>query len=112
MKKSLIGRCIRRWRVALKPWCDSKVNPYWQKRDLGKFCRETGRLTAAVMVHDMAQRNAQVDYGVVGWSPEFAAWYDGQRAQYEKEARDYLNEEAGLSEIDEYVEAEIDAWSC
>ncbi|MFZ1875032.1 MAG: hypothetical protein WAU54_19990 [Chania sp.] len=110
MKKTLIGRCIRRWRVALKPWCDSKVNPYWHKRDLGKFCRETGRLTATLMVHQMAERNAQVHYGITGWSPEFATWYDGRRDKYEQEAREYLNDEASTVDIDGMVEARIDAW--
>ena len=34
MSKSLNARCIRRWEVEFKPLCDSKVNPYWRKRDL------------------------------------------------------------------------------
>lgn len=34
MSKSLNARCIRRWEVEFKGLCDSKVSPWWRKRDL------------------------------------------------------------------------------
>ncbi len=30
MSKSLNARCIRRWEVEFKGWCDSKVSPWWR----------------------------------------------------------------------------------
>ncbi|WP_312773155.1 hypothetical protein [Atlantibacter hermannii] len=34
MSKSLNARCIRRWELQMRNVCDSKVNPWWRKRDL------------------------------------------------------------------------------
>ncbi|HHQ6598099.1 TPA: hypothetical protein ACSTLU_004405 [Serratia fonticola] len=113
MSKSLIGRCIRRWKVKFKPVCDSKVSPIWRKRDLRGYIRQSALTTADNMVQDMAQRNAKIDYGIDGWSPEFSAWYcePERRAEYEKEARDFLNEEADNGEIDDLIQAEVDEWN-
>lgn len=113
MSKSLNARCIRRWEVEFKPFCDSKVNPYWRKRDLRGYIREAALTTAYSMVESMAERNAKVDYDGTtdGWSPEFSAWYDERREQYLKEARDYLDEEATNDEIDEEIQNELEAWN-
>jgi hypothetical protein len=70
MSKSLNARCIRRWEVEFKPLCDSKVNPYWRKRDLRGFIREAALTTAYSMVESIAERNAKVDYdgSLQGWT--------------------------------------------
>lgn len=62
MSKSLNARCIRRWEVEFKPFCDSKRNPYWRKRDLRGYIREAALTTAYSMVESMAERNAKVDF--------------------------------------------------
>lgn len=111
MSKTLIGRCIQRWKVRFKPICDSKVSPWWRKRDLKGYIRCAAIATADYMVSEMAERNAKVDYGIDGWSPEFASWFDDHRVKYEKEARDFLNVEAENDEIDDYIENEVDCWS-
>ncbi|HBX2460949.1 TPA: hypothetical protein MHT58_06345 [Klebsiella pneumoniae] len=113
MSKSLNARCIRRWEVEFKGRCDSKVNPYWRKRDLRGYIREAALTTAYSMVESMAERNAKVDFDGVahGWSPEFAAWYDERRDRYLKEARDFLNEEATTEEIDEEIQSELECWN-
>ena len=113
MSKSLNARCIRRWQVEFKDRCDSKFSTVWRKRDLRGYIRESGLVTAFCMVEQMAENNAKVDYNgsAVGWSPEFAAWYDERRDQYLKEARDFLNEEATTEEIDEEIQNELEAWN-
>lgn len=111
MSKSLNARCIRRWEVEFKPFCDSKVNPYWRKRDLRGYIREAALTTAYCMVERMAEDNARADFGIKGWSPDFSAWYDWRREHYLKEARDYLNEEATNDEIDDEIENELEAWN-
>ena len=113
MSKSLNARCIRRWEVQMRDVCDSKVNPWWRKRDLRGYIRECGLITAYCMVERMAEDNAKVDYqgDTFGWSPEFSAWYDERRDHYLKEARDYLNEEATTDEIDEEIQNELENWN-
>lgn len=116
MSKSLNARCIRRWEVEFKPFCDSKVNSYWRKRDLRGYIREAALTTADSMVENMAYNNAMHDFFADAgdrhdWSPEFSAWYDGRREHYLKEARDYLNEEATIDEIDEEIQNELEAWN-
>ena len=113
MSKSLNARCIRRWEVEFKPLCDSKVNPYWRKRDLRGYIREAALTTAYNMVESMAENNAKFDYEgtTIGWSPEFSAWYNERREHYLKEARQYLNEDATNEEIDEEIENELEAWN-
>lgn len=111
MSKTLTGRCIRRWKVRFKPICDSKLSPYWRKRDLKGYIRRAAITTADCMVSEMAESNAKVDYGINGWSPEFSSWFDELRGQYEKEARDFLNEEVESDDIDGCIESEIDCWS-
>ena len=110
MSKSLKARCIRRWTVEFKARCDSKFSPYWRKSHLRGYIRECGLTTADCMVERMAESNARVDFGITGWTPEFSAWYGERREQYRKEALDHLNEEASNDEIDEEIEAELDAW--
>lgn len=113
MSKSLNARCIRRWQVTFKPICDSKLNPYWCKRDLRGYLRRCALITADCMVSQMASRNAKVDFDgeANGWSPEFSAWYKERREQYQKEARDVLNEEATTVEIDEEIQSELECWN-
>jgi hypothetical protein len=113
MSKSLNARCIRRWEVEFKGVCDSKVNPWWRKRDLRGYIREAALTTADCRVQSMAERNAQIDfYGTDnGWSPAFSAWYYERREQYLKEAREYLNEDATKDEIDEEIQNELEAWN-
>ncbi|EKQ8000882.1 hypothetical protein ACHCAK_20705 [Raoultella ornithinolytica] len=113
MSKSLNARCIRRWEVEFKGRCDSKVNPYWRKRDLRGYIREAALTSAYSMVESMAERNAKVDYdgSPNGWSPEFSVWYYERQEQYLKEARDFLNEEATNDEIDEEIQNELEAWN-
>lgn len=50
MSKSLNARCIRRWEVEFKGLCDSKVSPWWNKRDLRGYIRECALTTAECMV--------------------------------------------------------------
>jgi hypothetical protein len=113
MSKSLNARCIRRWEVEFKGRCDSKYSPYWRKRDLRGYIRESALITAGCMVERMAEDNARVAFcgHHHGWSPEFSAWYDERREQYLKEALDYLNEEATNDEIDEEIQNELEAWN-
>lgn len=112
MSKSLNARCIRRWEVRTKNWCDSKWSLYWRKGHK-KFFRETALVTADCMVDRMAENNALVDFqgNDRGWSPEFSAWYDERKPQYLKEARDFLDLEATTDEIDEEIENELEAWN-
>lgn len=111
MSKTLYARCIRRWEVRTKSWCDSKWSEVWHKRNQRRFFRETAIITADCMVESMAEDNARVDFGITGWSPEFSSWYDERRDQYRKEAFDFLNEEATTDEIDEQIEDELEAWN-
>lgn len=111
MSKSLKARCIRRWEIRIKSWCDSKQSAYWRKHHMKSFFRGTALITADSMVDRMAEDNARVDFGIADWSPEFSAWYDERRAQYKKEAWDHLNEEATNDEIDEEIENELEAWN-
>lgn len=113
MSKSLNARCIRRWEVEFKGRCDSKYSPYWRKRDLRGYIRECGLITAHCMVERMAEDNARVDFqgDARGWSPEFSAWYDERRPQYEHEARLFLNEDVSNDEIDDEIENELEAWN-
>ncbi|QIM43342.1 hypothetical protein [Leclercia adecarboxylata] len=113
MSKSLKARCIRRWEVRFKKFCDSKRSPWWRKYHLRGFIRETALTTADCMVERMAEDNARVDFqgNVRGWSPEFAAWYSERREQYRKEALNYLNEDATNDEIDEEIQNELEAWN-
>lgn len=113
MKKSLYGRCIRRWKVEMRNVCDSKISPHWRKRDLRGFIRETAIITADSMIERLAESNAQFDFTGrgSGWSPEFAFWYRNNREKYLKEARDHLNEEATSDEIAEEIRNELEAWN-
>lgn len=113
MSKSLNARCIRRWEVEFKPLCDSKVNPYWRKRDLRGYIREAALTTAYCMVERMAENNAKFDYDGAPncWSYEFSLWYRLRRGKYLKEARNFLNEEATNDEIDEEIQNELEAWN-
>ncbi|MEN3753761.1 hypothetical protein ABC733_17355 [Mangrovibacter sp. SLW1] len=113
MSKTLYARCIRRWEVRTKSWCDSKWSKVWRKRDIRGYIRETAIVTADCMVDRMAEDNARVDFcgHTHGWSPEFSAWFNERREQYLKEARDYLNQEATTEEIDEEIENELEAWN-
>ena len=107
MAKSLIGRCIRRWEVKFKPVCDSKISPHWRKHHLRGYIRECGITTAHCMLEAMAHANAKVDYGITGWSHEFATWYDVRREKYQREALEFLNTEATNDEI----ESELECWN-
>ncbi|CRL63099.1 MULTISPECIES: hypothetical protein [Proteus] len=111
--KSLHGRCIQRWKQRFKSVCDSKVSPYYRKRDLKGFCRESGVITADMMIQNMAENNAIVDFngGWQGWSPEFSEFFDKNREKYITEARLFLNEEATNDEIDDLIEEEISNWN-
>jgi len=113
MSKSLKGRCIRRWKVEFKSVCDSKISPWWRKRDLRGYIRECALTTADCMVESMAEDNARVDFqgSEFGWSPEFSAWYDERRERYRKEALDFLDAEATSDEIDEEIQNELEAWN-
>lgn len=113
MSKSLNARCIRRWEVEFKGRCDSKVSPWWRKHHLRGYIRECGLITADCMVERMAEDNAFVDYQCNrgGWSPDFSAWYDERREAYQKEALNYLNEDATNDEIDEKIQDELEAWN-
>lgn len=113
MSNSLHARCIRRWKQRFKPVCDSKFSPYWRKYHLRGFIRETAIITADCMVERMAEDNAKFDYDgtTIGWSPEFAAWYDERREQYRREALVFLNEEATNGEVDEEIDNELEAWN-
>jgi len=62
MSKTLNGRCIRRWTVYFKQQCDSKVSPWWRKRDLRGYIRDAALTTADCMVERMAEDNARVDF--------------------------------------------------
>ncbi|NJQ19603.1 hypothetical protein HCO69_08145 [Pantoea sp. LS15] len=110
MSKSLYARCIRRWEVEFKPHCDSKKNPHWRKYHLRSYIRTAALVTADSMVEEMAEENARFDFGIKGWSPEFSAWYQERRGKYLKEARDHLNEEATIAEIDDEIQSELEAW--
>lgn len=111
--KSLHGRCIQRWKQRFKSVCDSKVSPYFRKRDLKGFCRESGVITADMMILNMAEGNAHVDFDGKrhGWSPEFSKFFDENREKYITEARLFLNEEATNDEIDDLIEEEISNWN-
>ncbi|EOU9609509.1 hypothetical protein ACOJD9_002770 [Cronobacter dublinensis] len=117
MSKSLEARCIRRWKVQVRGWCDSKVSPYWRRHHLRSFFRSVALTTADCMVESLAYNNAMHDFfsevgDQHGWSPEFSAWYnERRREQYRKEAQDYLNEEATNDEIDEEILNELEAWN-
>lgn len=113
MKKSLNARCIRRWEVEFKNRCDSKFSTVWRKRHLRGYIREAALTTACCMVEHMAEDNAKFDYdgSVIGWSPEFAVWYDERREKYLNDARSFLNEEATTAEIDEEIQNELEAWN-
>ncbi|WP_318378363.1 hypothetical protein [Enterobacter sp.] len=113
MSKSLKSRCIRRWKVQMRPVCDSKVSPHWRKYHLRGFLRSVALTTADCMVEKMAEDNAKFDYqgNERGWSPEFSAWYMERREQYRKEALDFLNVEATSDEIDEEIANELEAWN-
>ena len=110
--KTLHGRCIKLWRKKLKPFCDSKISPYWRKRDLKAFCRECGVITANSMVEGMAEGNARVDFqgSGHGWSPEAGKYFDENREKYIKEAFIYLSEEATDDEINDLIDEEISEW--
>lgn len=62
MSKSLNARCIRRWEVEFKGLCDSKVSPWWNKRDLRGYIRECALTTAECMVESLAYNNAMHDF--------------------------------------------------
>lgn len=62
MSKSLNARCIRRWEVEFKGLCDSKVSPWWHKRDLRGYIRECALTTADCMVENLAYNNAMHDF--------------------------------------------------
>lgn len=111
--KTLHGRCIQRWKQRFKSVCDSKVSPYYRKRDLKGFCRECGVITADMMILNMAEGNAHVDFDGKrhGWSPEFSKFFDENREKYITEARLFLNEEATNDEIDDLIEEEISNWN-
>ncbi|ADO48100.1 hypothetical protein [[Enterobacter] lignolyticus] len=116
MSKTLNGRCIRRWTVEFKGLCDSKVSPWWRKRDLRGYIRDAALTTADCMVDNLAYNNAMHDFfsevgDQNGWTPGFSAWYRERREQYRKEALDYLNEEATNDEIDEEIQNELEAWN-
>ena len=111
--KTLHGRCIRRWKLRFKDICDSKVSSYFRKRDLKGFCRESGVITADMMIQNMAEDNAVADFqgGKRGWSPECSKFFDENREKYMTEARLFLNEEATNDEIDDLIEEEISNWN-
>lgn len=111
MSKSLYARCIRRWEVRTKSWCDSKWSEVWRKRDQRRFFHETAIITADCMVDRIAENNARIDFGITGWSPEFSAWYDERRDQYRKEVRLILDAFASNDAVDEEIENELEAWN-
>ncbi|EGT4313719.1 hypothetical protein DOX53_18330 [Cronobacter malonaticus] len=113
MSKSLKARCIRRWKVQVRGWCDSKVSPYWRRRHLRSFFRSIALTTADSMVERVAENNAKVDFEGCnnGWSPEFSAWYRDHREHYRKGALELLNNEATSDEIDEEIFNELEAWN-
>lgn len=113
MSKSLNARCIRRWEVEFKAICDSKVSPWWRKKDLRRYIRETALTTASCMIDRLAEDNALVDFrgNDQGWSPEFSAWYDKRREHYQHEARMHLDEDATTDEVDEEIQNELECWN-
>ncbi|EOG8102366.1 hypothetical protein ACS25O_002397 [Enterobacter ludwigii] len=113
MSKSLNARCIRRWEVEFKGLCDSKVSPWWRKRDLRGYIRECALITADCMVERMAEDCAKVDFcgHHHGWSPEFSAWYSERREQYKHEAYAHLSVITTTEEIDDEIQNELEAWN-
>lgn len=111
MSKSLIARCIRRWTVEFKGRCDSKNSPWWCKRDLRGYIRECALTTADCMVERFAEDMARADFGIDGWSFEFSEWYRQRRDEYRQKATKHLNENVTIEEIDDEIEAELDAWN-
>ncbi|HHA1505079.1 TPA: hypothetical protein ACOEA8_003810 [Enterobacter ludwigii] len=113
MSKSLNARCIRRWEVEFKGRCDSKVSPWWRKRDLRGYIRECALITADCMVERMAEDSAKVDFcghhHVL--SPEFSAWYSERREQYKHEAYAHLSVITTTEEIDDEIQNELEAWN-
>lgn len=112
---SLIKRCQRRWSLRLRPWGDSKVSPYWRKRDVRHTARAYGEITAEGLVRDMAENNARADFenafGRDSYSYEaFSVWFTPRQQRYYDEALNFLNEWATVDEIDEAIETEIDCW--
>lgn len=113
---SLIKRCQRRWSLRLSRWGDSKISPYWRRRDVRTTARSYGEITADGMVQQMAEENAHVDYREMYAGTtydnfeEFRLWYRVHQAKYESEARRYLDEGATTDEIDDAIETEIDHW--
>lgn len=113
MSKSLKARCIRRWEVRVRNWCDSKWSFYWRKRHK-KYFRETALTTADCMIERVADEMAWKDWAGAdgrGWTPEFSNWYDERWEQYQEAACAQLNKEATTNQIDEEIEDELDAWN-
>ncbi|MDL9985970.1 hypothetical protein [Providencia rettgeri] len=103
--KTLHGRCIRRWKLRFKDVCDSKVSPYFRKRDLKGFWRDIAIVAADSMIQELAESNAKFDFNGYrhGWSPEFSSFFTKNREKYITEARLFLNEETTNDEIDDLI---------
>lgn len=113
MSKSLKARCIRRWEVRVRDWCDSKKSFYWRKHHK-KYFREAALVTADCMIEHVADEMAWKDWAGAdgrGWTPEFSNWYDERREQYQEAACAHLDKEATTDQIDEEIEDELDAWN-
>ncbi|MEM5488260.1 hypothetical protein ACLEYI_06310 [Enterobacter ludwigii] len=113
MSKSLNARCIRRWKLEFKSICDSKVSPWWRKRDLRGYIRECALTTADCMVDRTAEDMARMDRtgSTYGWSPEFAEWYSKHREEYKRKAYAHLCSSATTDEIDEEIQNELGEWN-
>lgn len=113
MSKSLNARCIRRWKLEFKSICDSKVSPWWRKRDLHGYIRQCALTTADCMVERTAEDMARIDRtgSTYGWSPEFAEWYGKHREEYKRKAYAHLCSSATTDEIDEEIQNELGEWN-
>lgn len=116
-RKSIYKISINLWKRKFKQYCDSKINPWWRKRDLKGFVRDMGITTANIMVYDLGREIARREFfgGDIGWTVEFENFYTENQEHFDELALDviYAQTHQELVEaLKDAMDAELEAmWS-
>lgn len=111
-RKSIYKIAINLWKRRFQAVCDSKVSPFWRKKDLKGFVRQMGVHTADWMIYEVAQEIAYRESGCKGWSVEFSNFFTENEEHFRELAIDIIyqqTQEELTDALQESMEAEIEA---
>lgn len=112
--KSLIKRCLRRWKVMTKKLCDSKTSATWRKSDLKAGIRTAANCTAMVIAQQIGFKMGLTDFNRAHKRPEdsrpvaaFWPWWLENQITYNEKARLILSGSEATQYIDETIKEDL-----